>query len=51
MSDDRRDVIDAEFKVIREPRPQRRPWFDWQTFLIVAALSVAAVLRHWLPPG
>lgn len=38
------DVIDAKFKVVRPPRGQRRPWFDWRNFLIVGGLSLLAVM-------
>lgn len=39
---------DVKFKVIRDPRPQRRPWFDWRNFLIVGGLSLIGVLRWWI---
>lgn len=42
-----RDVIDAKFKVIRDPH-KRRVWFDWRNFLIVGGLSLMGVLRWWI---
>ena len=39
---------DAKFKVIRDRRPQRRPWFDWRNFLIVGGLSLMGVARWWI---
>jgi hypothetical protein len=39
------DWTDAKFKVIRDPRPQRRSWFDWRNFLLVAGLSLIPILR------
>lgn len=43
-----RNVIDAKFKVIRDPRRKWRVWFDWRNFLIVGGLSLIGVVRWWL---
>lgn len=47
-----RDVIDAQFDVVKPAPPRRRHsliWFDWRNFLIVGAMSAIAAARALLP--
>lgn len=48
MQKDEPRVIDAKFKVIRQPDQEpwwRRLYFDWEVFGIIAAVSAIAALR------
>jgi hypothetical protein len=42
-------IIDAKFKVIRQPKRRWRIWFDWRNFAIVAVIALAAGARALLP--
>jgi exosome complex RNA-binding protein Rrp42 (RNase PH superfamily) len=37
------EIIDAKFKVIRQPKRRWRIWIDWRVLAVIGALAAASM--------
>lgn len=44
--DESKAVVHVREEVI--PRRQRRIWFDWRNFLLIAGMSLIGLLAQWV---